>query len=45
MLDSGRFKEYKPKPQQLPADELPPYSVVQMNFEDFFDLMKLKINY
>lgn len=45
MLDSGRFKEYKPRPNQLPADEKPPYAVVQMDFEDFFDLMRLKITY
>ena len=36
---------YNPKTTELMPDEQPPYAVVQLNFEDFVALMKLKIAY
>ena len=42
MVDFGK-KSYKPFASTLPVGEKPPYAVVQLNFDDFYEMMKLKI--
>ena len=41
--NTGEFAQnkvpYDPKTAELPADERPPYAVVQLDFEEFFRLM------
>lgn len=43
MVEFDRKKSYKPFVSTLSFDEKPSYSVVQLDFDDFFELMKLKI--
>ena len=42
MVEFGK-KSYKPFASTLPVGEKPSYAVVQLDFDEFFELMKLKI--